>query len=71
MENLYPSELEYMLDWIDTISTTKPIFLKFDSTSIFSDANRINGRYYLKSIPKMQYELGNLWSLSFDFEEAM
>jgi hypothetical protein len=71
MENLYPSELEYMLNWIDTLSVTKPLFLKLDSSSIFSDANRANGRYYLKSIPKMTYELGNLWSLSFDFEEAL
>jgi len=71
MENLYPSELESMLDWIDTISTTKPIFLKFDSSTIFSDANRINGRYYLKSIPTMSFEAGGFWSLSFDFEEAM
>lgn len=63
-------EIDIILDMLDLNSTTKPMFVIFDSDNILNNTNRLNGYYYLTSDSELEYVLGNYWNLPLSFIEV-
>lgn len=67
---LTKDEMDAVFETLDYCSTTKPIWIVFESIEITNNNNRIGGYYYLTDDPKMQYVVGNFWNLSLGLEEG-
>lgn len=65
------TEVDQLFEMLDYNSTTKPVFINFESTSMLNDTDRINGMYYLRNDPDLDYTEGNYWNVSLNFEEAL
>jgi len=63
-------ELAPLLTMLDYTSFTLPIWLIFPEGNITTDNDRINGYYYLKDDPTLNFVVGNYWNTELSFEEG-
>lgn len=63
-------EVDPLFEMLDYASFTIPIWLIFPEGNITNNNNRINGYYYLKDDPNLNFVVGNYWNTSLNFEEG-
>lgn len=71
MDYIPQVDIDDILDWLEFISVTRPMFISFSNALIANDVFRFSGYYFLKSEPKLQLTGGNFWSLTLTLEEAL
>lgn len=69
--SLNKAEMEEIFEMLDFISYTRPIWVNFNAINVMEDANRFNGYYFLKEDPASTLDIGNYWTVEFNFEEGM
>jgi len=69
--SLNKAEMEEIITMLDFVSFTRPIWVNFNAVNVMEDPNRFNGYYYLKDDPSMTLDVGNYWSIDFNFQEGM
>jgi len=70
VDYLSPAIYEVAQNFCSYHSKTIPFFVRFDSTTLSTNINRLNGMFYFKDDPKFQYVVGNYWTTSLTLEEA-
>lgn len=63
-------ELAPLLDMLDYCSFTLPIWLIFPEGNITTNNYRLDGYYYLKDDPTLNFVVGNYWNTELSFEEG-
>lgn len=70
INTLNKEELDPILEMIDRVSFTRPLWLYFPPNEFIKNNMRLCGYYYLKDDPTLSLAVGNYWSLSLKLEEG-
>lgn len=70
LANMTKDEAESVLEALDYCGEVRPIWVRLEQSNITVNPNRLNGCYFLRSIPTAKFNAGSYWSIPLDFEEA-
>lgn len=68
---LTAADRELLQDFIQTVGTSSPFYIDFDPDLSTSDAGELSGYFYFSSDPVFNHVVSNIYSFSFEIEEAV